>query len=149
MLTLGDVVRVAGGVASGVMIVIIGALAVNHFFAEPDFTLSIGETNKVASVTGVSPEDNTITMHNVNPYDNYKSSVALIALERGESRLPPGVIIEFKPSHKINLEGNESMKSDILINLENNAERGDHLIDIFGLSEDGKERKCSFYLYIS
>jgi hypothetical protein len=137
----------AAGVISGIILLFIGYHLASSWFVEPDFTLSIGETNKIVTGTGVSL-DNNVTMHNTYNHRKYKASVALIALERGKSQLPRDITIEFKPSFKINLGKNNSITSEMAIIIEENPERGDHLIDIFGLGEDGKERKCSFYLYI-
>ena len=139
---------IAAGVVSGIIILFIGYHLASSYFVEPDFTLSIGETNKIATGTSISLNNN-ITMHNTYDHKKYKSDVALIALERGKSQLPRDIEINFQPSFKINLGENKSITSEIDIKIKENPERGDHLIDIFGLGEDGKERKCSFYLYVN
>ncbi len=117
--------------------------------AGPNFTLSIDDPICPFSMSG--SDKRTLTIANTNPFNGYEGKIGLIALERGQSRLPKGVEVKLYDESSepiIDLTNLKSIKKTIHISIDEYVEQRSYLIDIIAFGVDGNEDKCSLYLDI-
>jgi len=124
---------------------IIFATLIGLYIQGPDFNISIDEPLRSYSTPGDMYV--RVTLESTNFLRGYDNRVGLMAIGRGKMEMPKGITAEFLGDEGSTISLYKESQTKVLKINTIGAKNTSHLIDILAFGKDGKEKRCSFYLY--